>query len=144
MVIATLKNYSTKTGGVLLDIGGEESWYPAMDVIKYIKPEMKGTKVNVTFDEKDGKKVVFIKSTAELPQNIGGELKHAESDRESYWMDKFSHDKANSIRISKQACLNTSVEIIKMCKRDDKEYTPEGMTEAVILIANKLREWVGD
>jgi len=138
-----LKAYSVEKKCVLLEMGGVEKWYPASTVINYVKPEMKGKKCQVTFDEEDGKKkIVFIKLSEENAfEGVKEKPAYKPISNEGYWDKKFEHEVAKSEEIGRMSALNTAVEIVKLAMRPDREYTIDGLTEAVKVTADTLREY---
>ena len=65
------------------------------------------------------------------------------ADDQGYWGKKFEFDKENSRRISRQACLNTAVETMKILSEQGKiNSNITDIADDVIKLAGKYEGWV--
>jgi hypothetical protein len=136
-----LKAVSYKTKGILLDMGGKETWYDAKTVFQFIHPDWKGGLVECIISED---KVTYINYLGydEKKQTHSGSPAPAKT---------YGKSPEDSKRISRQACLNTAVSIVELSIKmgfvetvDDGPVGDKSLTMAnmVKTIAEDLEGWV--
>lgn len=95
------------TGLLLLNNKNEEQWFKGVgNVLKYIKPELKGNEIMITLINQETHTFSYLEV---LKENVQC------NEKDDFWLRREEREIGKDQRMSKGASLNTAVTILSNC-----------------------------